>query len=36
LAELLQAVAGDAEIDRATSRLVEMQTRQYLSEAHLA
>lgn len=36
LAELLHAVAGDAEIDRATSRLVEMQTRQYLSEAHLA
>ncbi len=36
LAELLQAVAGDVEAERATSRLVEMQTRQYLSEPHLA
>jgi cell division protein ZapE len=36
LTELLQGVAGDAEIERAASRLVEMQTRQYLSEPHLA
>ena len=36
LADLLEAVAGDGEADRAGSRLVEMQTRQYLSEAHLA
>jgi cell division protein ZapE len=36
LAELLQGVAGDVEAERATSRLVEMQTRQYLSEPHLA
>ena len=36
LADLLQAIAGDVEAERATSRLVEMQTRQYLSEPHLA
>ena len=36
LAQLLQAPAGDAEVARAASRLVEMQTRQYLSEPHLA
>jgi cell division protein ZapE len=36
LTELLQAVAGDAEVQRAISRLVEMQTHQYLSEPHLA
>ena len=36
LTELLQTVAGDVEAERAASRLVEMQTRQYLSEAHLA
>ncbi len=36
LTQMLQAVAGDAEIERASSRLVEMQTRQYLSEPHLA
>lgn len=36
LGELMQTGAGDVEGERATSRLVEMQTRQYLSEAHLA
>jgi len=36
LADLLEPVAGDVEADRASSRLVEMQTRQYLSEPHLA
>ena len=36
LADLLEGVAGDVEADRAGSRLVEMQTRKYLSEAHLA
>jgi cell division protein ZapE len=36
LTQLLQAAAGDVEADRASSRLVEMQTHQYLSEAHLA
>jgi cell division protein ZapE len=36
LAELLQASAGDPEVERAASRLVEMQTHQYLSEPHLA
>ena len=36
LTELLQVAASDVEAERATSRLVEMQTRQYLSEAHLA
>lgn len=34
--ELLQVSAGEVEGERAASRLVEMQTRQYLSEAHLA
>jgi cell division protein ZapE len=36
MTELLQGAAGDAEVERAISRLVEMQTRQYLSEPHLA
>jgi cell division protein ZapE len=36
LTELLQVAAGAVEAERAASRLVEMQTRQYLSEAHLA
>ena len=36
LAELLRDGAGDPEVERAASRLVEMQTRQYLSEPHLA
>ncbi|MBI3526347.1 MAG: cell division protein ZapE [Betaproteobacteria bacterium] len=36
LTELLQVAASEVEAERATSRLVEMQTRQYLSEAHLA
>ena len=36
LTELLQAGAGEAEVERTTSRLVEMQTHQYLSEGHLA
>lgn len=36
LTELLQVAAGEVEVERAASRLVEMQTRQYLSEAHLA
>jgi len=36
LAELLQVPGGDPEVARAASRLVEMQTRQYLSEPHLA
>ncbi len=36
LAELLQTTAADVEAERGTSRLVEMQTRQYLSEPHLA
>jgi cell division protein ZapE len=36
LADLLEAIAGDVEAERAVSRLVEMQTRQYLSEPHLA
>ena len=36
LTQLLQAGAGDVEVERAASRLVEMQTHQYLSEAHLA
>jgi cell division protein ZapE len=34
--ELLEATAGDPEAERAASRLVEMQTRRYLSEPHLA
>jgi cell division protein ZapE len=34
--ELLQGTAGHAEVERAASRLVEMQTRSYLSEPHLA
>ena len=36
LTGLLQMAAGDVEVERAASRLVEMQTHQYLSEAHLA
>ncbi len=36
LPELVKAASGDTEMERATSRLVEMQTRQYLSEPHLA
>jgi len=36
LTSLLHAAAGEVEIERAASRLVEMQTHQYLSEAHLA
>ncbi len=36
LTELLQVAGGEGEVERAASRLVEMQTRQYLSEAHLA
>jgi cell division protein ZapE len=36
LTELLQARAGEIEVERAASRLVEMQTRQYLTEPHLA
>jgi cell division protein ZapE len=36
LPDLLEAVPGDVEAERASSRLVEMQTRQYLSEPHLA
>lgn len=33
---LLQVAAGEVEVERTASRLVEMQTHQYLSEAHLA
>lgn len=36
LTELLHAAAGEVEVERTASRLVEMQTHQYLSEAHLA
>ena len=36
LTGLLQAAAGEVEVERTASRLVEMQTHQYLSEAHLA
>ena len=36
LTGLLHAAAGEVEVERAASRLVEMQTHQYLSEAHLA
>lgn len=36
LPELLQVAASEVESERAVSRLVEMQTRQYLSEPHLA
>ena len=36
LTELLQAATGEVEVERTASRLVEMQTHQYLSEAHLA
>jgi cell division protein ZapE len=36
LTELLQPAAGEVEVERTASRLVEMQTHQYLSEAHLA
>ena len=36
LSELLQVAAREVESERAVSRLVEMQTRQYLSEPHLA
>ena len=36
LMDLLKGTAGDSEVERATSRLVEMQTSQYLSEPHLA
>ena len=36
LTGLLRAAAGEAEVERTASRLVEMQTHQYLSEAHLA
>jgi cell division protein ZapE len=36
LPDLLEAVPRDLEAERAISRLVEMQTRQYLSEPHLA
>jgi cell division protein ZapE len=36
LTALLQVAAAEVEAERATSRLVEMQTHQYLSEAHLA
>jgi cell division protein ZapE len=36
LMDLLPVGTGDAEIERAASRLVEMQTRQYLGEEHLA
>jgi len=34
--DLLESAAGNPEVERAASRLVEMQTRQYLSEPHLA
>jgi cell division protein ZapE len=36
LTGLLEAAAGEVEVERTASRLVEMQTHQYLSEAHLA
>ena len=36
LTGLLPAAAGEVEVERTASRLVEMQTHQYLSEAHLA
>ena len=36
LPQLLPDAGTDAQVTRAASRLVEMQTRQYLSEAHLA
>ena len=36
LAGLLQSVVGEVEVERTASRLVEMQSHQYLSEAHLA
>ena len=36
LSGLLQAAPGEVEVERTASRLVEMQTHQYLSEAHLA
>ncbi len=36
LTDLLDVAAGEVEAQRASSRLVEMQTRRYLSEAHLA
>ena len=36
LTRLLHAAAGEVEVQRTASRLVEMQTHQYLSEAHLA
>lgn len=36
LPQLLPARVGESEVERAASRLVEMQTRQYLSAAHLA
>jgi cell division protein ZapE len=36
LAGLLQSVAGEVEVERTASRLVEMQSHQYLSEPHLA
>ena len=36
LTGLLRPAAGEVEVERTASRLVEMQTHQYLSEAHLA
>jgi cell division protein ZapE len=36
LTGLLKAAAGEVEVERTASRLVEMQTHQYLSEPHLA
>jgi cell division protein ZapE len=36
LAGLLQSLPGEVEVERTASRLVEMQTHQYLSEPHLA
>ncbi len=36
LSELLELAANEVESERTVSRLVEMQTRQYLSEPHLA
>ena len=36
LTQLLEVAGGEIEAERAVSRLVEMQTRQYLSEPHLA
>jgi len=36
LTGLLQSVDGEMEVERTASRLVEMQSHQYLSEAHLA